>query len=748
MVQPANAYNALVGETRDTESHRQVPVTARVAHDACTCTAPSRELKHRMAKLTPGEIQHITGLLQVSGELPADYKHVLFPPDRQEYELVYAGKEREEDILSETMAVPLQPIRSYGSNGEWHNLLIFGDNLQTMQTLLKFKEQGQLVNPDGSQGVKLVYIDPPFASKQEFRNQEERAYQDKVAGARFVEFLRQRLVLLRDLLAPDGSIFVHMDQRKVHYAKVILDEVFFEHNFRNEIILPGRASKNLQQQFFTISRLNVRHDTLLWYSRTAATRFSKLWIEKHNRGNPEGHWHHFWSTADRPSMRYELFGFTPDAGQWTWEQERAYRAVANYERFLLESGGRTLAEYWRDTGGKLQFIRSSQDDGRPQYWRPPAETRLADTVWAGIPVYDNKTGYPTEKSEALLAQVIDLGSDEGDIVLDAFAGSGTTLAVAERTGRRWIGIDCGKLSIYTIQKRLLNMKSQIGRKVTQTKPKTFTLYNAGLYDFSQLKRLAWGDWRFFALRLFECQDEPHQVGGIQFDGYRRGSDVLVFNYTVGGGVVLDYGFIEDLHSQIGSRLSARVFIIAPAASVTFFEDYVERGATRYYVLRIPYSIINELHHRDFEAITQPVDESRVNDTVEAVGFDFIRQPRVECRYIRRSRAGEMLEEAVAKIDTFRSESMSKGATRRGNLEALSMVLADYDYPHNPARRGREAPPPFEVDQVFYATDIEADGWEVRMPFDSIGSYVMLVFIDVYGNEYTEVKAPSEFKPEG
>ncbi|MHB8502619.1 MAG: DNA methyltransferase [Candidatus Acidiferrales bacterium] len=243
--------------------------------------------------------------------------------------------------------------------------------------------------------MRLVYIDPPFASKQEFRgNQDEKAYQDKVVGAEFVEFVRRRLVLLRELLAEDGSIFLHMDQRKVHYMKVLLDEVFLEHNFRNEIVLPGRASKNLQQQFTSISRLNVRHDTLLWYSKRTATRFKPLWIEKHNQGNPEGHWHHFWSTADRKTMRYKLLGVTPETGQWTWKKPGALAALDNYKRFLKEGGGRKLAEYWRDTGSTLDFVRANPDDGTPQYWRAPAENRLADTAWSRVPVYANENGYP------------------------------------------------------------------------------------------------------------------------------------------------------------------------------------------------------------------------------------------------------------------------------------------------------------------------------------------------------------------
>ena len=124
-------------------------------------------------------------------------------------------------------------------------------------------------------------------------------------------------------------------------------------------------------------------------------------------------------------------------------------------------------------------------------------------------------------------------------------------------------------------------------------PKPFTLYNAGLYEFAKLRELPWPDWRFFALKLFQCTDEPHRLAGITLDGFRTGDDVLVFNHMQFGGVVLDYGVIEDLHARIGSRLGSRFFIIAPAASVAFIEDYVDMEATRYYVLRIPYSIINE-----------------------------------------------------------------------------------------------------------------------------------------------------------
>lgn len=642
-----------------------------------------------MPNLTNAQCQHIIELLQRGEDLPLDYKHSLFPPERQEYELVYAGKEREEDILAETMAVPLQPIRTFGGNGDgWHNMLIFGDNLQAMKTLLKMKEQGQLVNADGSRGVKLVYIDPPFATKQEFRGkQDERAYQDRIVGAEFVEFLRKRLIFLRELLASDGAIFVHLDWKKGHYVKAIMDEVFGEHRFENEII--WHYPDNFQGN---VNRFPNNHNMVYLYSRSPQTRFKRVAIP--------------------------LEGGSRKRDRRVWDPDTQSLVAA------------------RDEEGNIiytEFTHKWADDVWDIGQSSVTKRRSAEYL-----------GYPTQKPEELLRRVIESSTEEDDIILDAFAGSGTTLAVAEKLGRCWIGIDCGKLAIYTIQKRMLNLKSEIGNRGKRLKPNPFTLYNAGLYEFARLKELPWDGWRSYALGLFQCQDKPHKVAGIQLDGYRGSDDVLVFNHTFGGGVVLDYGFIDDLHAQIGSRIGSRFFIIAPAASVTFLEDYVEKGRTRYYFLRIPYSIINELHNRDFSALTQPVDETQVNETVEAVGFDFIRQPKVECEYSVRQREGEMFKDAVVNIRTFKSQSMAKGASQKGNRETLSMVLVDYDYPHDPKRSGKEPPPPFEVDAVFYANDILKANWEVRLPHDSLGEYIMLIYVDVYGNEYTEIKTPADF----
>jgi len=665
-----------------------------------------------MSELTQHQVRHIIELLQAGEDLPLDYKHLLFPPERQEYELVYAGKEREEDILAETMAVPLQPVKTFGNGdeGDWHNMLIFGDNLQAMKTLWEMKKRGELVNADGSVGAKLVYIDPPFATRQEFRaGQDERAYQDKVVGARFVEYLRKRLVFIRELLHETGNIVVHLDNRKLHYIKAILDEVLGEHNFVNELIWHKGREGGSSRSHGIGAAIPTEYQNLLIYSKYRSARF--------------------WRQILGPYKRSTVSNIQVDEQGWYYTRGRMSRRPAEWE---IEAGV-SLKTYVSDDPSK------SKEEVIREITGPGAEFVARGDVWdRSLVKFTQFTGYPTEKPESLLFLIIKAGTLPGDLVLDAFAGSGTTLAVAEKLGRRWIGIDCGKLAIYTMQKRMLNLREKIGNKGKRLPPKPFTLYNAGLYDFSKLKRLPWEDWRFFALHLFQCRDERHTVGGVQLDGYRRADDVLVFNHLLGGGAVLDYEFIDDLHNQIGGKVGSRFFVIAPAASVVFLEDYIDKGRTRYYILRIPYSIINELHTRPFESITQPVDESQVNETVEAVGFDFIRLPEVKCEYLVKPREGELIEEAVVQIKTFKSKAMVKGATQKGNLETLSMVMVDYDYDGEV----------FAQDTAFYASDIEKNDWEARMPLESLGEQVMIIYIDIYGNEYKEIKSPADFRPAG
>lgn len=616
--------------------------------------------------------------LRCGEQLPVEWQSALFPNPKKECELVYQEKQREEDVMAETMAVPLQPARSFGSNGlEWHNKLIFGDNLQVLKRLWEEKKAGKLCNSDGMPGVRLVYIDPPFATDQEFRgSQDQKAYQDKVQGAKFVEFLRKRLILLRELLSDDGSIYVHLDWKKVHYFKVILDEVFGEERFQREIIW----STEVLSGFKTIAANWIRgHDTILFYTASSKFVFRKQ------------------STEHRPEY-VARFNKVDGKGRRYFDG----RGGRRYLDVVLKKG-KAIGDVWSD-------IMSFQQ----------------------IPTSKERVDYPTQKPEALLARIINASSDEGDLVLDAFAGSGTTLAVAEKLGRRWIGIDCGKLSIYTIQKRMLNLGRDIGNKGEHLAPKAFKLYNAGLYDFSSLKELPWDSWRFFALELFACKDEPHAIGGLKLDGKLKGASVLVFNHHDNRGKRIDEETIRNIHAAVGKRVGNRFFIIAPRGVFDFQQDYIDLDGVRYYALRIPYSVINELHQRQFSALTQPNDERAVNDIVDAWGFDFIRPPTVDYEVGARRERGEV--EAYLRLKKFESRARLRGAEVRGGLESFSMLMLDLDYDGNV----------FDLDKFYFAHQIADTGWECRFSVNQVGKQVMAVFIDLHGNEARELIPGSRF----
>jgi len=669
-------------------------------------------------------------LTESGEELPAEWAREFFPPERREYELVYNGKESEEQILADTMAVLLQPVSTFGQNGvDWHNKLIFGDNLQAMKTLLQMKERGELVNADGTPGVRLIYIDPPFATKQEFRgSQDQKAYQDKIAGANFLEFLRKRLVLLGSLLANNGSIFVHLDQRKVHYTKVLLDEIFGENNFRNEITwLRSSSGKTVSKNF------SKDTDFILWYSKTKNYIFQQSFQPLAESTKA------MYSRDDGDGRgKYRLYPLQKTGGPGP-ETTYNYKDNSGHIWKCPPKGWRMKQEKLKQLENEGRLFINGKSIGEKAYWNEREnEGKIANNLWNDIANLQGANSeivnYPTQKPEALLDRVIKTSSNEGDVVLDAFAGSGTACAVAEKLKRRWIAIDCGKLGIYTIQKRMLNLREEIGNSGKPLVAKPFTLYNAGLYDFETLRQLPWEGWRSIALQLFECKDEPHKIRGFQMDGKRQGSSVYVFNHFEKGKISRET--IADLHASIGKQVGERCFIVAPRGAFLFQEDYIEMDNVRYYALRIPYSYINELHRREFSALIQPSDEMAVNETVDAVGFDFIQPPLVELEIKARGATASL------KIKKFESRARLKGKEKVGKHDTLSMVMVDFNYKSEV----------FDLDKVFYATALKDNGWKIEFLRKDVAGDVMLVFLDIYGNEsrmvIEKVKLAQRAKPAG
>ena len=491
----------------------------------------------------------------------------------------------------------------------------------------------------------------------------EKVYQDKVIGAEFLEFLRERLILAKEILADDGSIYIHLDQKKGHYVKILLDEVFSENNFFNEIVW-GYRTGGISKTFFA-----RKHDSIFFYAKNSNTNI--------------------FNTQYYKSYQQKKYNFKGVEDLWDEEKKMWYH-------------NSVCRDVWED----IYPIGTENNE---------------------------RVDYPTQKPEALLERIIKASSNEGDIVMDFFAGSGTTLSVAEKLGRKWIGCDCGKLAIYTIQKRILNIrysKDLAGKEKNYGKEyKPFTLYNAGLYDYKKIKELPWEKYRDFALNLFEVRDEKHKVSGIEIDGYRGNDNTIVFNHEKHKSAVLDYGYIDDLHKYISGKISDKFFIIAPAGNVDFLEDYVEKGKIRYYILRIPYSIINELHNRDFENIKQPVDEKDVNNTVEAVGFDFIQPPEVECQYKIDKK------NFTIKMTSFKSKIRSKNPQKYANFETLSMVMVDFDYDGEV----------FDLDRTFFAEELKKVAHKISFDQKMLDKKMMIIYMDIFGNEKREVKELKDFK---
>ncbi len=687
-------------------------------------------------RLTEKQIKAIVELLKEGKPLPEEYRWLLFE-GKQETELIYAGKTRDVDVLTDTMAVPLQKVKVFGDvkDDEWHNMLIFGDNLQVLKTLLKMKQEGKLRNADGTKGVRLIYIDPPFGTGDIYGRNNVGAYSAKLMGAKYLEWLRQRIILLKELLSDDGSFYMRIDYHFGHYMKILLDEIFGKENFRNEIVV-NRIKKNVmasqRQKVFPVAT-----DVVLFYTKTDLPYLKDMLVLRDIKR--EGFWRHMDDSAGQGTSKI-FFGkelFPPRGKHWKYSQE-------NIDKLIKQRKLRLVCKHcgYEHYKGKWNGCPNcGKNEPRPEYWVEPSTLKVLDSNWTDIPGYTQTTGYPTENSEPLLERIIKASSNEGDIVLDAFAGSGTTGAVAEKLGRRWIMIDSSKFAIYTMIKRMLNLKEKIGNKGKPLKPKPFAVYNAGLYDMKILKKLPFREYRKFALELFQCKDEAHELAGIELDGYLGQDHVLIFKWKKNGNgkteYVVDRGFIDNLHSILGSRIGKRFFIIAPAASVMFLEDYIEKDRIRYYVLRIPYSVIDELHKKNFKALKQPTADMNVNDVMEQVGFDFIYPPDVECEYYIEKQKNSLFDEAVIKIKSFRSNIISKKPIPEEELglKSLSMVMIDYDY------NGEY----FDMDDKWFASDLEKNNYKIRFPVEKLTDRMMIIYMDVFGNERKEIKGRKDFK---
>lgn len=369
--------------------------------------------------------------------------------------LIYDGKRSENEVLR---VEPASTRLLWENPGEQEqkrssNRLYYGDNLAILASLLR--------DPAIRGKVRLIYIDPPFATNSIFQSRSQGdAYADLLVGAHYIEFLRERLVLLRELLANDGSIYVHLDDNMAFHMKIIMDEIFGSKNFRSWITRKKCNPKNYTRKTYG----NVS-DFILFYTKSD----NYVW----NR--PVEAW-----TDERAKKEYQYL--EKETGRY-------------YKKVPVHAPGTRNGETGLPWRGKLpppgkhwQFPPQMLDemDARGEiYWSPNGNPRrkiyldessgvAVQDIWLDFRDAHNQniaiTGYPTEKNPGLLARIIEASSHPGDLVLDCFSGSGTTLAVASQLDRKWIGIDNSLEAISTTLRRFAKGLEPMGDFVAKQEP--------------------------------------------------------------------------------------------------------------------------------------------------------------------------------------------------------------------------------------------------------------------------------------
>ena len=505
--------------------------------------------------------------------------------DKREVELVWNGKTR--DVC--TTVLPFQTLEHidepraetkmqgelFDSRGRqqkgWTNKLIWGDNKLILSSLKSGALRQQI---EDAGGLKLIYIDPPFDVGADFSMDieiggetfhkeanllEQIAYRDTWGrGAdSFLAMLYERLVLMRDLLTDEGSIYVHCDWRVNSLIRMALDEVFGRENFKNEITWkrqPPRGARAVASQYARTS------DSMIFYTRSDAYRWNAQF-----RNYTEAYIASKFTMADPNGRRYRV----GDIGDYLEKSIAAFRQqgkIYDYEsgkvglkRYLDEQKGEVISDIWDDVSEVNAMALERLD-------------------------------YPTQKPETLLERVIKASSNEGDLVADFFCGSGTTAAVAEKLGRKWIASDLGKFGIHTTRKRLIGVQRE--KKKAEQDFRAFEVLNLGRYErqaylnvggrlngTQKAQALAQkeNEFRELILRAYKATAFGSNEGGQAQDGFfhgaRNGRLVVI------GPINLPVGrlFVEEVITECRKRGASRVDVLAFEFEMGLFPAVLEEA---------------------------------------------------------------------------------------------------------------------------------------------------------------------------
>ena len=534
-------------------------------------------------ELSEAEQRDLVTLIQQGKPLPEKYRFILFE-DKREVELVWNGKTR--DVC--TTVLPFQTLEHideprnetrtqgdlFDSRGRqqkgWANKLIWGDNKLILSSLKSGALRQQI---EDAGGLKLIYIDPPFDVGADFSMDveiggetfhkeanllEQIAYRDTWGrGAdSFIAMIYERLILMRDLLAEDGSIYVHCDWRVNAFIRLAMDEIFGRHLLVNDLVWHYRTFQGQTHGYFA-----KKHDNLLMFSKGASHTYKEVF-----------------DTQVEDTIDYT---------RWTAYLNENH-CITGSKMPVQDSRFVRYLKKWREKHGR----EPGPDDVVFEVRGQPV-----DSVWdmKGLdPKSSEKYDYPTQKPEALLERIIKASSNEGDLVADFFCGSGTTAAVAEKLGRKWIATDLGKFGIHTTRKRLIGVQRE--KKAAEQDFRAFEVLNLGRYERQAYLNVGGrltgaqkeqalarkeSEFRELILRAYKASAFSGTAGGNTdaqaqdgfFHGARNGRLVVI------GPVNLPVGrlFVEEVITECRKRGASRVDVLAFEFEMGLFPAVLEEA---------------------------------------------------------------------------------------------------------------------------------------------------------------------------
>lgn len=557
--------------------------------------------------------------------------------NEERYQFTWPDKKKSVLLANAPINKTLRPCREESVDFDGtENLYIEGDNLEVLK-LLQETYLGK---------IKMIYIDPPYntgndfvyeddfaentdeylANSGQFDDEGNRLVQNTESNGRFhtdwLNMIYPRLKLAKDLLSDDGVIFISIDDNEVGNLRKVCDEVFGEDNFRNQIVI-RRGAKSVQAQFDTWDKLGQGLEYILFYTKRSDYRFPKQM--KPLDDEKCGGWNNHWRGTDRPTMRYDIFGITPERGQWRWGKDRSYMAIDNYQRMLNETGqsAESVSQLIIDTwylkqNDEIDLLRLSET-GKPEHYIPPTNETLLNSSWVDLLVgssseigqlFSTKV-FDTAKLTSIITRMLNFVNDDS-IILDFFSGSATTahavmqlnaedggkrkfimLQIPEETSEKSEAYKAGYKNICEIGKERIR---RAAKKIAEENPKA--KFDGGFrvlkLDSSNMKDVYYNPEDFYSYFL------DNLVDNIKED---RTPEDLLFQVMLDLGILLS-SKIEE--SVIGGK---KVFNVENNYLIACFDENVTED------------VITEIaKHKPYYFVMR--DSSMANDSV-ATNFEQI-----------------------------------------------------------------------------------------------------------------------------